>query len=113
GLGSCEVVAEAGRAYREEMDPLGPFFAERVIFDPSDASAVLPRTALYRAYKAWAEHEGQKFVMAHSKFYKRVQDRLGQHESRKARVDGVNERVFVGLRWRQDTDGQAARLPVG
>jgi putative DNA primase/helicase len=51
------------------------------------------RTALYTAYKAWAERDGHKPVKA-SEFYERVE----AAGARPHRTPGVGDRGFVGIR---------------
>ncbi len=57
GLGTPHAVREATAAYRDEMDTLGDFLAERCVVDPQ---ATVGSTKLYEAYKAWSESQGER-----------------------------------------------------
>lgn len=57
GLVAPEAVVRATDDYRTEMDQLGSFFADRCILGPTSRA---PAAALYSAYKAWCEANGEK-----------------------------------------------------
>jgi putative DNA primase/helicase len=57
GLGQPEEVRVATRAYKEEMDTLGEFFAEHCVFE--DGAAIAAGT-LYTAYQDWAGKEEEQ-----------------------------------------------------
>src|SRR5262249_40023751 len=70
-LGEPEEVEEATQAYREEMDPLAAFIADRCVLDErAQASA----KALYGAYKDWCEANGEQ-PLSQKWFGRRLSDR--------------------------------------
>lgn len=57
GLGAPSAVVSATDSYRNEMDVLGAFIAERCVVDRQAFVAVAP---LYSAYSSWCEQGGEK-----------------------------------------------------
>lgn len=90
GLGSSSAVDEATRTYRAEMDVLGAFLDARCTIHPL---ARVGATALYRAYKEWAEESGE-FVMSQRRFGGQVTERgFGQVKDSM----GIIHRTGIGL----------------
>ena len=56
GLGTPDAVRRATTAYRDEMDTLGDFLAQRCVIDPQ---ATVGSTKLYDAFKTWLEEQGE------------------------------------------------------
>jgi putative DNA primase/helicase len=57
GLGVPASVREATEGYRDEMDVLGGFLADRCSIE---AQGQVPTSGLYEAYKKWAEEAGER-----------------------------------------------------
>jgi putative DNA primase/helicase len=72
GLGDARAVVEATADYREDEDELGEFIDEMCC-----EQGEVERTALYKAYKTWAENRGNRFVPKQSTFSKRIGERAG------------------------------------
>jgi len=56
GLGMSEGVRDATECYRDDMDPITPFFEECCVFNEIHR---IPSAHLYNAYIAWAEKNGR------------------------------------------------------
>jgi P4 family phage/plasmid primase-like protien len=56
GLGDPDEVAAATGQYREDMDILAAFIADRCVVHPSTSAGATP---LYNAYKEWCEEHGE------------------------------------------------------
>ena len=98
GLGVSTEVRTATESYREEMDVLGQFLAERCIIDPH---AVTASSALYEAYLSWGHANHQK-LMSHTAFGRALEDR-GFPKDRT-----IAKRSRCGLRLRTPTDSGSA-----
>ena len=90
GLGTAAAVSEATASYRAEMDVLGGFLDARCVIAPHAKAGA---TALYRAYKAWAEEAGE-FVMSQRRFGGQLTERgFGQTKD----SAGLIHRSGIGL----------------
>lgn len=65
GLTPPQTVQDATQNYRQEMDTLAEFLAERCIIAPG---ASVPAADLYKAYTAWAEENGEKKLLSQRDF---------------------------------------------
>jgi len=65
GLTPPQAVQDATQNYRQEMDTLAEFLAERCIIAPG---ASVPAADLYKAYTAWAEENGEKKPLSQRDF---------------------------------------------
>ena len=79
GLGTARAVDEATAAYREQMDILGAFLAERCIIAPD---ALSKAAELYAAYKTWASESGIERPVTKQAFGRALTDR-GFEQGRK------------------------------
>jgi putative DNA primase/helicase len=108
GLGEPRAVLEATASYREESDPLGDFFVERLVFEPGTKT---PRALIRGAYDAWAKENGVRAPLGHRSFAAALHKR--------AVTDGGTMRIpsksspvdaWVGVRLRRDDE--ARRVPA-
>ena len=90
GLGVPGAVRAATRAYRDQMDDLGAFLADRCTLDPD---ARVTSRALRAAYTAWCESNRLEPLGARD-----LGMRLGEHGLRSAKVDHNRGWVGIGLR---------------
>jgi putative DNA primase/helicase len=88
GLTAPAEVQAAARAYREEMDVVGGFLAERTDKDPIGRVTV---KALYAAFVAWCQDSGEKTVSKKA---------FGQQISKHGYDDGrdMHSRFWIGVR---------------
>jgi hypothetical protein len=71
GLPEAERVTDATTGYREEMDTLAGFFADRCVVH---ARAEAPATPLYNAYKEWADESGES-KLTQTRFGRQLKER--------------------------------------
>lgn len=71
GLAAPEVVKAATGRYREEMDVLGTFIADRCVLGPDKLT---PTAELYASYAEWAKEAGEH-VMSQTRFGRRLKER--------------------------------------
>lgn len=103
GLGVPAEVRAATEGYREEMDVVGAFLAERCVMK---VGARVASGALFTAYEGWCEENGERPLSA-----KGLAMRLGERGLARARGTG-GTRVWSGLGLRADgRDGDD--LPEG
>lgn len=93
GLRAPERVSRATDAYRQEMDVLADFLAERCELDPA---ATVPARALYGAYTAWAQEAGERRPLTAREFGLRMSARGVEAEK-----GPVGVRVRRGVRLRE------------
>jgi putative DNA primase/helicase len=93
GLGSPAAVKAATATYKEESDPLGDFLSERCI---EGAGFEVKASAVYVAYRSWAEDEGirDRDVMSNKVFGIRMTARF----TKLARKTG---KVYLGVGLRE------------
>jgi putative DNA primase/helicase len=92
GLDTPEAVDKATAEYESEQDPLTDFLAERCIVDKA---AFVTRADIYKAYTAWAEAAGERFILDKNNFYGRL--RLKHFADGARRVAGISARGFEGI----------------
>ena len=68
GLGGCDVVNKATRAYRSEMDVISGWVNECCILD---INAEAPSSVLYESFRRWA-HENGEYVVNNRKFKQKL-----------------------------------------
>lgn len=89
GLPVPPAIAIATVEYREESDPFGNFIADRcAVRDDAEVGA----SALYRAYKAWAEGEGMRDreIISATAFGRRMAERFKRHKT-------MSRNVYLGV----------------
>jgi hypothetical protein len=59
------MVRQATAAYREEMDPLQDFMADRCVLDPTAATR---SSVLWSEYQAWAKEAGERWPLNRKQF---------------------------------------------
>jgi putative DNA primase/helicase len=96
GLPTPDAVRAATAGYREHMDVLGDFIADRCETRP-DARATVAE--LYTAYQYWATHNGDRNPLSSKAFGQNLEER-GHHVKRGA--GGTRYRLGITLR-RSDT----------
>jgi putative DNA primase/helicase len=69
GLGSCSVIDESVKEYREESDTFGHFVEENVVFD---ISSVVGGRELFDAYAKWAKR-GNEYIPSETAFPKKIE----------------------------------------
>lgn len=72
GLEPPQEVQAATQEYREEMDPLGDFLAESCVVGPKISGKA---TALYNAFRKWAEDSGETRPMSQTSFGTSLRER--------------------------------------
>lgn len=88
GLQPPKAVKNAVKEYREDMDTLGKFIAQRCILSPG---IQIKSSDLYKAYEEWAEQEGERFRMSHKRLTQKLKERG-------VTVDkGRQANVYVGI----------------
>ncbi len=90
GLKAPERVALATASYRDEMDELADFLADRCVLAPN---AHTPASELYAAYVAWAHDTGERRTLSSREFGRR----LGAHDVGTERGTG-GARLRRGIR---------------
>jgi P4 family phage/plasmid primase-like protien len=96
GLGHPQDVRDATESFRDEMDALGGLLDECCVVEPS---AVVRSSALYLAYKKWAEDNGER-VMSKKAMAMRLTERGFQ------RFKGTRgARCWRGLRLQDEGEG--------
>ena len=88
GLGGCDVVNKATRAYRSEMDVISGWVNECCILD---INAGAPSSVLYESFRLWA-HENGEYVVNNRKFKQKLLEK-GIHLSRTSKGS-----MYSGLR---------------
>lgn len=73
GLAIPATVADSTESYRVEMDQLGQFFRERLMFDPDKQ---IMRAVLAEIYEAWCDEVGEK-PLSRQKLYRRIVEQGG------------------------------------
>jgi putative DNA primase/helicase len=105
GLGLPEEVKKATAEYREEMDILGGFLAERCRLD---GRAVTPATELYKAYVEWCEQGGEEPIKQ-TTFGTRLTERGIQR--RRNTSTGRREYLGIGLVTTTEQSEGSERFP--
>lgn len=82
GLGSCAAVDRSSAEYRDEMDRIAGFFAERCRFDDGSKT---PTTELRMAYEQWCKDSGVRQPATAKEFGQRLADR-GCEQGRSGRA---------------------------
>jgi putative DNA primase/helicase len=92
GLEAPDVVQMATDQYQQESDPLAAFLADQCVVT---AAAVASASALYKAYRGWAEEQGLRpwEVLSSTRFGRRMGERF-----EKRHRDNGNVYEGVGLR---------------
>jgi len=92
GLGGCDVVDKATRAYRSEMDVISGWIKECCI---TDVNAEGQSSVLYKSFKLWAMENGE-YVVNTRKFKQKLEEK-GMVYTRKSSWN-----VYAGLRLQED-----------
>jgi putative DNA primase/helicase len=71
GLPEAERVTDATTGYREEMDTLAGFFADRCVIHPNASAGATP---LYHAYREWCDESGEN-KMTRTRFGLQLKER--------------------------------------
>lgn len=100
GLGSCEAVEKAKKAYRGVSDVVGQFLEEKYILTDDDNDD-LPAKAFYYEFEQWAKARGERAMTANS--FGRILDSKGFRSRRKI-VNAAKVTVYLGLRERTTLD---------
>jgi putative DNA primase/helicase len=82
------------------MDPLAPFLAERCIVDPGASE---PSISLYKAYREWAEQNGERPVTQ-----RKFGQRLAEHGFILDRAGRCRFWTGIRLRAQSEEDGNGA-----
>ena len=88
GLGGCEVVDKATRAYKSEMDVISGWITECCT---ENANVKTPSSTLYESFKTWAIFNGE-YVVNNRKFKQKLEEK-GMHFSRTSKGS-----VYSGLK---------------
>jgi putative DNA primase/helicase len=99
GLGSSSAVDKSSKEYQAEMDPVGDFFDDNLVFE-SDAK--MNQGDVRKLYGAWAKEEGVLRPLGRKQLQKAVTDRGGRY------VKVLGKRVVKGVRekgeWEQSSE---------
>jgi len=99
GLGSSAAVEKSNKAYQAEMDPVGDFFEDNLVFAEGEQ---IDQGELRRLYGAWAKEEGVVRPLGRKQLQKAVTDRGGRY------VKVLGKRVVKGVRtkgeWEKSVD---------
>lgn len=93
GLALPQEVQEATQEYREEMDPLSGFLAERCIMT---FGAEVMSGDLYQAYETWANAYGENKVVSKNEFAKKLKER-GLNNRRETKGPQKGKSKWVGI----------------
>jgi hypothetical protein len=88
-------VLRSTRSYREEEDVLGPFLADRCVFE---VGARIAKGVLLKAHQQWSEENSEKPLSVRI-FASRIKDLRGVGESKSGSI-----RVWTGIRVRDARD---------
>ncbi|MEC3756577.1 phage/plasmid primase, P4 family [Bacillus halotolerans] len=88
GLKEPEVIRKATEGYREDMDILGPFLAERCVIHPA---AKIESKEIYKEYKNWC-FENDDVELKNRAFYRQLEIRGFKKE-----VGAKNKLFFFGI----------------
>jgi putative DNA primase/helicase len=102
GLFVAEAVAADTEEYRQEMDPVGRFFAACVVPAPGDK---VQADTFFQSYNAWAQANGVNEMKSSNKF-----GRLAKRRYRKTETGGRNFYCDIALR---DVPAAPSRSPTG
>jgi len=72
GLQPPQAVLDATKGYREEMDTLAGFLADKCLVGPGASATTAD---IYRAYKAWADEQGIRHPLNQKQLGLQLQDR--------------------------------------
>jgi putative DNA primase/helicase len=100
GLEPPAVVINATAEYQRDSDPLGGFLEEACVVGAAESSL---SSELYKAYHAWAEHQGlpEREQLKHAAFGRRVGDRFKKQRTERGAV-------YFGVRPSTPADGFGA-----
>jgi phage/plasmid-associated DNA primase len=90
GLGVPDAVRAATRAYRDEMDPISDFLAERCVLDVAGS---VPIRTLRAAYTDWAEDNGVRDPLGAKAFNERLRARDCEQDRKRTQWFGVRLRT--------------------
>jgi len=86
GLGKPERVKLATANYREEMDPIGEFLAEKCTLWPNAPEPTLRSRDLYAAYLEWCKENGEAKPLSQKRMKPLLVERGVEHEGGRAAV---------------------------
>lgn len=102
GLGIPEEVVEATKEYEAEQDTFAMFLEDKCVRVPNARAG---STALYKAYRAWAEEHGENPV-SHKVFASLLSERGFQKEQTRTGI------VYLGVGLRAEEHYDAPRMPT-
>ncbi len=88
GIGECEAVEASNKEYQAEMDPVGDFFSDHLVFEDGQ----IDQGELRKLYGAWAKEEGVLRPLGRNQLRKMVEDRGGKY------VKVLGKRIVKGVR---------------
>jgi putative DNA primase/helicase len=95
GLAIPEVVLEANRGYKEEINPVTDFFADSCTIDRGNPEYVETTVDLYRAYTEWANKSGSRPVS--KKYFGGCLKEMGLENDR-CSINGKRARTWIGIK---------------
>lgn len=105
GLKEPEVIRKATEGYREDMDILGPFLAERCVIHPT---AKIEAKEIYKEYKDWC-YENDDVELKNRAFYRQLEIRgfkKGKGAKNKTFIHGMTLIQYAGGSFLQSDDGR-------
>lgn len=105
GLKEPEVIRKATEGYREDMDILGPFLAERCVIHPT---AKIEAKEIYKEYKDWS-YENDDVELKNRAFYRQLEIRgfkKGKGAKNKTFIHGMTLIQYAGGSFLQSDDGR-------
>jgi putative DNA primase/helicase len=96
GLGTCAAVEEAIAGYREEMDPLGGWLADRCDVRLGRDDWFTPTEDLYQSFRRWCEESGEPLKLTQRQFGDHLSARHLTHARK--RYNGEPRRGYVAIR---------------
>lgn len=107
GLSQPNIVRTAAENWREDMDIVAPFLAERCNMDQTDPDKWVEKSSLYEAYAKWCETRSDRRKLERSSFFEYLTSK-GYKEGRAGRnsircIRGITIRPFPLV-----IDGRAA-----
>lgn len=97
GLGSAQAVDASTKAYQDEMDPIGDFLRDELIFHPDNSAT--PKD-IRKAYDMWAKEEGVRSPLGRKEFQKVIEDNGGKY------TKSNGNRIVVGVRRKGEYEGE-------
>jgi len=104
GLQSSAAVEKSNKEYQAEMDPVGDFFDDNLVFEQG---AEIAQGEVRKLYGAWAKEEGVARPLGRKQLQKAVSDRGGRY------VKVLGKRMVKGVRIKGEWEQSPEQVSLG